>query len=315
MNKSHITTSITVAFLMAAVTAVTTSYALTVDSAARLEGNATVTPRATINTNVRANVEARVEERQENKQERESTREDINARIEAQKEEQKEHAEARKEMQEEREKTIEAYGDAKTRFLDLKIKWNNASDEEKGEMRSDMTVRAKAFLQKSVDTLLSKMDHIKRWVTNNPRITDDVEASVTAKIDTEEASIKAEVAALDNEGTTLADIQAMSARIREKLVSYHETIQDVVATMKTNRLDHSREELISIATNLDAKLDVYEEKGVDLSIQQETLVRIMADIETATTPEELRSAFADMKELIVSVKAAVNAHGDGDTNA
>lgn len=237
---------------------------------------------------------------------------EVRARLEAEKKERAAHREQVKEAREEHEDDKKEYKNERDAFLDIRAQWNSASDDEKVTLRIDVITRAKAFLDKSVDTLVSKLTRIKAWVSNHPRISDEVEAEVHTKIDAEVSAIETAVAGLDADGTTLADIQTMSARVRAKMSSYNQTVLDVVAKMKDARIESAQDKLLAISAKIDAQLDVYAEQGVAVESFKADLRELNAQVGASDTAEEIKASYTAMKSLVTELRAVVKASGSAE---
>ncbi|PIR03264.1 MAG: hypothetical protein COV60_01170 [Candidatus Magasanikbacteria bacterium CG11_big_fil_rev_8_21_14_0_20_43_7] len=235
---------------------------------------------------------------------------ELRARLDVEKRERDTRREEMEDARTEYEDTRQEYKDERGAFLDIRTRWNTATGEEKHALRADVTVRAKAFLDKSVATLVTKLNRIKAWVQNHPRISDEVEAEVTIKIDAEIAAIEGAVTSLESESTTLEEIQAMSARVRSRLATYHETVQEIIGKMKDSRIEHAQTKLLDIATQIEARIVYYTDLGVDLDSEREHLARVKAQVDAAGTAEEIRASFHAMQEVIAELKASVKASAE-----
>lgn len=207
------------------------------------------------------------------------------------------------------EESIETYRDAREAFLEVKARFRASKSAEEKQALED---RAEAFLRQTVETMIERLNRVKSWAANHPRVSDAVEASVTAKIDAEIAVLKNAVATLP-ENATLEQIQSVAAAVRARFSVYQETIREVVADIRISRIRAALDTAETLTARLETAIADAEESGIDVTAAEglfaEAKVNLAlagqkyatADFKAAQTM--ILDVLKDMRQVMVHLKA------------
>lgn len=207
------------------------------------------------------------------------------------------------------EAAVEKYRDAREAFLELRARFRVSQSLENKAALED---RAEAFLRQTVDTMIQRLERIKQWATNHPRVSDEVEASVSAKIDAEIAALKNSVAALSADAT-IEDIQSVTAAVRNRFAFYKNTIAEVVADIRVSRIRAAIDKATALSARVETALSEASDDGVDTETAAAVFAGAKANLVLAkekyasadfkASQDLVLEAFKDMKEVMVHLKA------------
>ena len=205
-----------------------------------------------------------------------------------------------------RERTMEmkeSYNEEKDKFLEARKRYKEAKEELSDEQKDAFEARTHAYLTKTVNTLIERLERIKNWAQEHNKLSDEQKSEIASDIDAQIDAIKTGVS--DLEGATLEEMQAFATALRDRVVQYQSTVRNILAKAKTYQLESVWNRANSLAERLEAKVNEFEELGIDVEAARDSLAEAKEKLSTGKDKESIVSAYKSLREMATHLKQAI----------
>ena len=211
--------------------------------------------------------------------------------------------ERRQELMHKYNEQKEAYLEKKESFLEARKRYRAAQANLTDEQKAEFTDRVYAYLTKTVETLVQRLERIQSWVEGNKKFTDEQKEEIVADIDAQIAAVQAGLA--DLEGASLEEMQEFGKSLRARLASYKQTVKDIVAKAKAYHLRSVWDKANKLVERLEAKVTEFEGLGIDVTKAEELLENAKTALADGDDRAAIVEAYKNLRQLVVHLKQAV----------
>lgn len=189
------------------------------------------------------------------------------------------------------------YKNAKEEYKDARQKWINVMN------RSDMNVssvrleRAKAFLTKSIDYMISHIQLLSDRISDQESISDEDKADILEELDNNVnylEELKSDVESAE----TMSDLREISRSIKEKWMESRAAIKKYTGLLLVAKMENIVGKFEQLLDKLNDKADALEEKGYDVTEIREALDNAEQHIASARAEYELaKESFMSIHDI------------------
>jgi len=158
---------------------------------------------------------------------------------------------------------------ARTKYRQFKNAENKAEYEEK----------ARAFLEKTVEVLIRKLEALKTWISNKPALSEETRAKIVAEIEKDINWLQEKKSGIATASPT--QIKEKAKEIRHYWRKHRLFVKRIIGEIWAARLDWAIERFETVAEKIAAKIDELKAMGKDTSKLEAWLADFNEKIELA----------------------------------
>lgn len=163
-------------------------------------------------------------------------------------------------------KEVTFYKDAKKNFKNARSKFNQVKN---AKNKTEYVASAKEYLKTVINVFISKLETVKKWVSNNPAIADTDKTKIISEIDADISWLKSELGSIDT--ATLSQIKEKAKEVREYWRRHKVTIKHIVGQIHAARINFMLNKADGFSEKISSKIGELKDAGIDTSKLEELL--------------------------------------------
>jgi len=190
-------------------------------------------------------------------------------------------------------KELNFWKNARENFLKARGKFRKLK---RAEDKSLYLEKAKAFLQKTVEVLIKRMEALKNWIVNKKSLSERAKKEILSEIEKEITWLQNKEKEI-SEGS-LSDIKEIAKQIRQYWRNHRLRVKKVIGRIMLARLDWVIKRFENVASKVSQKITELKEKGKDTTQLENWLADFQEKIDLAKQKrDEAREKYETISNL------------------
>ncbi len=179
-------------------------------------------------------------------------------------------------------KELTFYKNARQNFKNARSKFNQVKN---AKNKTEYVASAKEYLKTVINVFISKLETVKKWVSNNPAIADADKTKIISEIDADISWLKSELGSIDT--ATLSQIKEKAKEIREYWRNHKSTIKRIVGQIHAARINFMIDKAEDFSEKISLKIEELKNAGIDTTELEKMLNDFNEKISLAKEKYEL----------------------------
>ena len=155
-------------------------------------------------------------------------------------------------------KEVNWWKKTRQQFLQARAKYRKFKNAENKALYEE---QARAFLEKTVEVLIKKLEALKNWVANKPSLSESARSAIVAEIEEDINWLKEKKSGIAT--ASPAQIKEKAREIREYWRKHRIFVKKIIGEIWAYRLDWAIEKFESVSSKIEAKIEELKAMGVD----------------------------------------------------